>query len=569
MLPVLLILAAVLDFTVPGYAWILICGVAKRLSLFGKAAFSFLLSICMVSLLTAGLSVVTTDYLLYAGIVPLISLAAIAYYVRRSAVRSFEAKIGEEFLPLVIILAAYVFIILLSFWSAPFYPDTVTTDPANHAQIIVDIIQGGGKRVLLSGSSNGLHFATALLASLAPLTAMQALRLLLSCVTLAVFILAYESARVMLGTKRSAIFVAFVAAFAIPVDPNILISLGLYRNVLADAIILIVLWLVFTYVAQPSGRLGVTLALVTLAGAFAHTSVLLFLAAIWVFTPFVYFLFRARFRTYAEAALYSISLLALFAVILLPIYGANLARLQVYSEVARPLTLRVFSSVYLTLWTILYLYAGTVGAAAIGASIILFAIRYRNHLGQLLMIVWAALLMVGAFSTNQAWRFALLALVPGYLLVGSLVSSSSKVAELANLPVKKVSRLIPVLVLIFLSVSSPFPSLVARAYNPTTRERQIAIVDSMQWLSRNGCTDGVLSVGLVADYSYLPALTGLHYVGDNEESAGAALNQSAGLRFHCVAVSAQDSFLPTYISAAAFEQKYKNSIVVIFFVTRD
>ena len=86
----------------------------------------------------------------------------------------------------------------------------------------------------------------------------------------------------------------------------------------------------------------------------------------------------------------------------------------------------------------------------------------------------------------------------------------------------------------------------------------------MQWLSQNGCTDGVLSVGLGFDYPYLQALTGLRYFGDYEESAAAVLNQSSGLGFRCVAVSTQDRFLPTFGSTAAFEQKYRNSFVVIF-----
>ncbi|MGA2460011.1 MAG: hypothetical protein ABSF82_01120 [Candidatus Bathyarchaeia archaeon] len=565
MLTALSVIWAVLDFTAPGFAWILITGIGKRLSLFGQAAFSFLFSICFLSFLTAGFSVLTADYLLYAGLLPLTSLVIIVVHILRAGLRSFEAKIGDGSLPLAVILVVYFFVILLSFWSAPFYPDTVTVDPANHAQFVTGILQGKGASILLrSYYPTGLHFTAALLASLMPITALQALRTLLSVVALAGFIIAYETAQVMSGSKRLAVFVALVAAFAIPVDPSLLISVGLYPNLLADSIILMLLWAILSYLAQQSPKLGVTLAFLALAGVFDHSSVLLFLGAVWVFAPIVYFLFRPRFRAYLESALYSISMLTLFAIILLPIYGGNLARLQIYSEIGRPLTLRAFSSVYLTLWIIFQLYAGTVAVAAIGISIIVFAIRYRGHLGQLLLTAWTALLMLGAFFTSQAWRFALFALVPGYLLVGSLISSSSKLPELTKIPAKKIAHLIPAAVLLFLIAAGPFPTLVARSYSPATRERQTAIADSMQWLSQNGCTDGVVSVGLGSDYPYLPALTGLRYFGDYEESAAAALNQSSGLGFRCVAVSAQDHFLLTYGSTAAFEQKYRNSFVVIF-----
>ena len=432
------VIVAVLDFTLPGYAWILVAGIAKRLTPFGKVAFSFLLSLCLLSLLTAGLSVLTTSYLLYAALVPLASLVVIALLIGKSSFRSVKVEIGQV-LPITVILTAYFFIVLLSFWSAPFYPNTVTADPANHAQFVTGILEGKGRDILLrSGYPTGLHFAAALFASLTSLSALQALRVILSVVALAVFVLVYESAYVMFGGKRAAAFVALVAAFAIPIDPSLLISLGLYANALADAIIIILLWLFFSYVAQPSRRLGVTLAIVAFAGLFAHTSVLVFLGAIWALTPFVYLLFRPKFRAYLRAASYAISLLALFAVILSPIYGGILAHVQGYSKLASPLTLRVFSIVYISLWYNFYVYAGSVAMGAIGASIILFSIRYRGHLGQLLMIVWTALLMVGAFFTSEAWRFAFFALVPGYLLVGSLVSSSSMLARLAKIQTKKV-----------------------------------------------------------------------------------------------------------------------------------
>ena len=143
---------------------------------------------------------------------------------------------------------------------------------------------------------------------------------------------------------------------------------------------------------------------------------------------------------------------------------------------------------------------------------------------------------------------------------------SSKLPELAKMPAKKIAHIIPVAVLLFLIAAGPFQSLVASSHNPTARERQTAIADSMQWLSQNGCTDGVVSVGLGSDYPYLPALTGLRYFGDYEESAAAALNQSARLGFHCVAVGAQDHFLPTYTSTAEFELKYRNNVVLVFLV---
>ena len=567
MVTILAVIIAAIDFTLPGYAWILITGIARRLTILGRLAFSFLLSICLLSLTTAALTALTTNYLLYAALMPLASLPIIALVFRKPSFQSFKAEIGYEVLSIAGILMVYVLIVLLSFWSTPFYPNTITIDPLNHAQFVTGILQGKGWDILLrSGYPIGLHFAAAILASLTSLSALQALRIILSIVTLAAFVLVYESGCVMFGDKRVAAFVALVAAFAIPIDPSLFISLGLYTNALADAIIITMLWLFFSYLAQPSRKLGVTLAIVTFAGLFAHTSVLVFLGAIWAFIPVVYLSFRSKLSEYVRAASWASSSLALFAVILSPIYGRVLTHVQGYSKLASPFTLRVFSVAYIGLWYNFYVYAGSVAIGAIGVSIILFSIRYRGHLVHLLMIVWTALLTVGSFFTSEAWRFAFFALVPGYLLVGNLVSSTSTLANLGKIQTKTVSRLIPIAVLLFLAVSGTFPNLVARSYDPAERDRQISVVDSMQWLSQNGCTDGVLSIGLGTDYAYLSILTGLRYVGDFEESAGQALNQSARLGFHCVAVAAQDHLLPTYTSAAEFQLKYRNEFVVVFLV---
>lgn len=46
MVAILSVIVAVLAFTLPGYAWILVAGIAKKLTVVGRVAFSFLLSLC-------------------------------------------------------------------------------------------------------------------------------------------------------------------------------------------------------------------------------------------------------------------------------------------------------------------------------------------------------------------------------------------------------------------------------------------------------------------------------------------------------------------------------------------
>ena len=54
----------VLQLLLPGFAWILASGLHKQISMLEKVVLSFVLSICLSSLLAAALTFVTAEYLL-------------------------------------------------------------------------------------------------------------------------------------------------------------------------------------------------------------------------------------------------------------------------------------------------------------------------------------------------------------------------------------------------------------------------------------------------------------------------------------------------------------------------
>ncbi len=60
---ILTVFLAALELLLPGYAWLLVSGIHKRMSKLEQVVLSFVLSVCFSSLLAAALTFVTSDYL--------------------------------------------------------------------------------------------------------------------------------------------------------------------------------------------------------------------------------------------------------------------------------------------------------------------------------------------------------------------------------------------------------------------------------------------------------------------------------------------------------------------------
>jgi hypothetical protein len=119
---------------------------------------------------------------------------------------------------------------------------------------------------------------------------------------------------------------------------------------------------------------------------------------------------------------------------------------------------------------------------------------------------------------------------------------------------------------VVLVISGTFIPLLPRVYAPENRNRQEEIFNSMFWLKQNDQGNAVVSVGLSTDYSYLQTLTGIVYMGDFNESANMTVAASRGANFAYVAVAVQSPQFPTFQSSSMVEEKYRNSVVAIFFI---
>jgi len=74
--------------------------------------------------------------------------------------------------------------LIVLFWSVPYYPTAEASDLLYHARVIQAIVEGNARPELLQANYPiGLHFVTAVLASLLQALPLDALRILISSVS--------------------------------------------------------------------------------------------------------------------------------------------------------------------------------------------------------------------------------------------------------------------------------------------------------------------------------------------------------------------------------------------------
>jgi hypothetical protein len=175
--------------------------------------------------------------------------------------------------------------------------------------------------------------------------------------------------------------------------------------------------------------------------------------------------------------------------------------------------------------------------------------------------------MVAAIISAQGWRFILLSMIPGGLLLGASIGSLRELASAsARMNWSEARRVVVPLLICVLILSGGFVSLLPRVFDPSSRTREEAVVDSMSWLKQNDNGLGVASVGLFGDYRYLTTLTGITYAGDLNESANSTVAEARGGNFAYVAVALRSPQFPTFQSSNMVQEKYRNSVVTIFFI---
>jgi hypothetical protein len=475
-------------------------------------------------------------------------------------------KLNRGMFLVVAIACVYVVTLAALFWSSPFYPTADAFDPITHAQVVEAISDGLARTTLLhSNYPIGMHFVAAILGALVGVDSLTAIRLLLSVVIVVTVFLTYFCARNVLGGDYANLAV-IASAFIVPADAIHFIKVGTFPNVLSDALIISTLWLIASYAKEPNHSLGLTLTFLAVTGLFLHSTFLIFLAALWLALPVFYVSHRGLFRNYLKGLLFATVGLFVLLVLLGSFMSASFGRI---------FTAYVVSSftpipAYLYLQLLVYNYsflAGPLGALSVFASVVFILAKRRSAIWSVLLCVWFVVLMVAAIISPEGWRFILLSMVPGGLLLGVSIGSLRELGPFSA-PMKwaKARRILVPILICVLILSGGFVSLLPRVFDPASRTREQAIVDSFSWLKQNDNGQGVASIGLFADYRYLTTLTGITYVGDLNESANSTVAEARGGKFTYVAVALQSPQFSTFQSSNMVEMKYRNSVVAIFFI---
>lgn len=555
----------------------MISGLSHRIGWLEKIALSLILSVSFVSLVTPALSLFTSNYLFYSLAISLgLSAVLIGVFLLKNCTSIQtrpKLKIEEKWLPLAVALIGYAaFLLSLNYYS-PYFPTAGTFDPIAHASYTEAILLGDGRNLLLHSASYplGLHFVAAVISSTAGSNVLDSLRLLLSLVLIDILLLTYFAAREISGDERVAGIAVLVGAFAVPADLIHLTLVGAFPNIVADGIILALLWQVLSYVKHPNRRAGLTLALLGLAGVVVHSSIFILFVLFWAIIPIVFLMRRSQIKQYTLAALYSISGIVLLALVASSVLGRNVGRLlDTYFALSN--ANGFFLIAYLNLLWNFKALMGWGSATATALAIFFVLLKPRKSIAGLFMVVWIALLMIGAFVSTWTDRFVLFSMIPATFLVASLLGWGSELLAThrkIHIRTPKIRMIVVALVLLMLVAFGEFPRLAIAAYDPANRSRQLGVQASMEWLMQSNCPKGVASLGFWVEYRFLPTLTGVPYYGDllYFTKPDRVFQKSVELGFSCVAMETGNQNFHLFEVDSRFQEKYRNDAVAIFLVT--
>jgi len=537
-----------------------------------QATFAFVISLALLSLLTAGLSLVIQTYLIFSLIISIAgALTVLGTYALRNRPKPIQFS-GLKSLPkpLMLCLLIYATFLVTSFWSAPYYPTAEAPDLITHSAVIQVILTGQGRSVLFHENlPTGLHFAAALVAYVLQVGSLEALRIVTAPILLAIVSLFYFAARRMFGSDSTSNIIVIVGSLVLPVDLIHFLRIGTYPNLLEDCLLLCLLWLLASYVNRPSKALGFSMILLSIAGVFVHSSFFLFLAAALISCPILYFTSsKTIFRSYLSGLLYPTGGLLLFATLLWPFLRANLARIiGYYVELGQPLIRSVLRISYFNFAYDLGYFFGWLNVAALFVGILCVAFVKKRSVWFVFLLVWLSIQFISPTFSEQSYRFVLFAMLPASFIIGNALGevrtwNASLSAKLSKFKV----WLLPLLLLVLI-LSGSLPGLIPKMINPYQRTRQEAVFDSMEWLKEQGNCSSVASSGLWPDYLYLMALTPIKYTGDFVKPPDIVLQKSIELGFTCVAVANNSPYFESFLTNPSYLELYHNNLIWIFAIS--
>jgi hypothetical protein len=473
-------------------------------------------------------------------------------------------------------LLAFALFLAAYFWSTPYYPAAPAADALAHAQFTQSISSGNGRTVLLHANYPvGLHFASALVMTLLGLNALESLNALSSLVLITSPILIFMAAQALFRDGSVAALTAVVGTLILPVDAMHFVLIGTYPNMVEDTIVLVTIFLFFSYLKEPSMPIGVTLALVGVAGVFMHSSFLLFLAALWVLSSLVYVLFRGKgqIRPYFQACIFSTAGIFFAALVALSFLRGNLERVlgaySITNYIGGATTTQLLQSivvVYETLAQNVLFLVKPLNIIATILGFILVAARVRQSVAHTFVAGWFAILVALSLVSGQTDRFVLFSMVPAIFLVGYLVGNIPDLKKMKSID----RRIVVAVALIVLVAFGGFVPLLPIAIDPSRRVHQENIVASMEWLEQNPCPSETASLGMGLDYRYLPILTNLEYSGalPSSMTPDRVLEESKAMGVGCVVMQTGNPIIHSFELNQGFQERYRNTEVAIFFITR-
>jgi len=500
----------------PGISWFLFFGFRKGMSLLEMIVLSPAISFSLLSLILAWLSLLNVSSTTW--VIPFILIifsVTLLLLIGRFRITGKIPIISKADLVPILLFLLHSALWLLYFWKYPIFPSSQSPDPVVHATLVQTIAEGGGADLLHSRNYPiGLHFVLSLIIKNVPdellVTLRQLIALLESMTILQVYVV---SAR--LFTKKTAILASLTYAIVVPLGITHFTGPGTYANILADFLTLGIIY--FLCQILESKSLKDYLTLVVLGGGMllSHSTSMIFLVFVWLFSVVILLLYRKNFGVYLNAVL-MLTLVPMLGIMAFPdIPGRALSLLT--SSLRSPTSLLVTCEVW---FRNMEFFLGLPGLLAITSTLVLYCwkIDWDSKISSSKGALWISFLFSWflyastlSIQGRNVWRLVLHSLVPGLLIIaiglsGPIWAGCERLSKIVrDSSIQRVLKSTLFLcVLIGILAGGPATFLFNEFLGPGQRERQIGIYESMCWARDNTTCDALFVSMKLPEYRYLP-----------------------------------------------------------------
>jgi len=571
---VLAVLKSVL-LAVAGGLWLAGSGLSSKLDGFEKIVISIGLGVALAVLVGC------VSLILGFSHVDIITLCLtfvlfILFLVKRNlTMPRLKLTIERQYWVPVSLFSVHVLFFVLYLYAFPFFPGSDAMDVVWHIYITNAVLHG---QIVAPATETGSHILFAYFYSFLGGGLLDSLRISTAAIEAFSVLVAYCMFHRLFRQFESAAYATVAFSLIVPAGLFYYTSIGAYPNIIGDFFVLLSLFF-FLIVSQNISKLSIlTMVVIETLALISHISVLIFGGLMLSFSVFIYKSNRDMFKSYALA---NVGFLILPIAVLVISPGLLIREIGYVSNL-NYIGLQDSPALILRTWFDNYVFlAGPINFGLVWIALVMAVTKMRKQWESLLLAAWFTLLFLAIFFGSNGSRFVLLSFLPGAGLIGLLLlridRSISRLARWIRVPrVRRIFTGVTMICIIFVLIATGSAARMAtETYlaDGMSRQNQLLIYESMQWLASNSNSDAaVISIGLQKEYRYLPTLFNRTYVGDydlppDNQNPSNLLAVKSVMHFNYIVITTNFNGIQNYYQCKALRSVFRNSQVTIFALT--